>query len=50
MLTSVRRGLLLGYGAMAFGDASNNVDEVISPRFFCINLNRNNNNLKIQTT
>ena len=49
MLTSIRRGLLLGYGAMAFGDASNNVDEVISPRFFCIYMKGNNNNLKIQT-
>ena len=36
MLTSIRRGLLLGYGAMAFGDASNNVDEVISPRSFLL--------------
>ena len=33
MLTSVRRGLLLVYDAMVFGDTSESVDEVISPRF-----------------
>jgi hypothetical protein len=34
MLTSVRRGLLLLYGARVFGDTWRSVDEVSSPRFF----------------
>ena len=37
-LTSLyRRGLLLEYGAKVFGDTSDDVDEVMSPRFlFCL--------------
>ena len=32
------RGLLLVYDCMVFGDTSESVDEVISPRFFyCLN-------------
>lgn len=34
-----RRGLLLVYGAMVFGDTSNNVDEVNSPRFLFLSNN-----------
>ena len=36
MLTPLRRGLLLVYVAMVFGDTSISVDEVISPRFFIV--------------
>ena len=46
MLTSVRRGLLLVYGAMVFGDTSVNVDEVTSPRFFYVLIKRITINLK----
>ena len=30
------RGLLLVYDCMVFGDTSESVDEVISPRFFIV--------------
>ena len=37
MLTSVyRRGLLLVYSCMVFGDTSESIDEVMSPRFFIV--------------
>ena len=36
MLTPLRRGLLLVYGATVFGDTLESVDEVISPRFFIV--------------
>ena len=37
MLTSVyRRGLLLVYSCMVFGDTSESIDVVISPRFFIV--------------
>lgn len=36
MLTPLRRGLLLVYGVMVFGDTFRSVDEVISPRFFIV--------------
>ncbi|WP_191763060.1 hypothetical protein [Phocaeicola intestinalis] len=33
---AIRRGLLLVYVATVFGDTSESVDEVISPRFFIV--------------